>query len=58
MYADDTCIIYADSDMTNIENKFQSDFDNILMLVCHDNGILINLDKTKCMYISIHLTIN
>lgn len=50
MYADDTCLIYADSDLVNAVNKVQIDFNNICKWA-HDNGLVINLSKTKCMYI-------
>lgn len=50
MYADDTCLLYADKDLTVIENKIQEDFTNIIKWA-HDNGIVININKTKCMHV-------
>lgn len=50
MYADDTCLMYADRDLNVIQQKLQEDFDSI-MRWSHDNGIIINLSKTKCMHI-------
>lgn len=48
MYADDTCIVYSDTDQNNIQNVMQEDFDNVVRWA-HDNGIIINTKKTKCM---------
>ncbi|KAI5631398.1 reverse transcriptase (RNA-dependent DNA polymerase) domain-containing protein [Phthorimaea operculella] len=50
MYADDTCLLYADKDLNVIERKLQQDFTNIIKWA-HDNGIVINISKTKCMLI-------
>lgn len=51
MYADDTCIVYANKDQNTIENKIQKDIDNIIKW-SHDNGIIINIKKTKGMHLS------
>jgi hypothetical protein len=50
MYADDTCLVYADQDVTLIEARLQSDF-NSLLKWSHDNGILLNSSKTKYMLV-------
>lgn len=50
MYADDTCLVYADKDLSVIEKNIQEDFTNIVKWA-HDNGIIINISKTKCMII-------
>jgi hypothetical protein len=50
MYADDTCIIYSDTDQIKIQQAMQEDFNNIVRWA-HDNGIIINVSKTKCMAI-------
>ncbi|KAF9787706.1 hypothetical protein SFRURICE_003191 [Spodoptera frugiperda] len=50
MYADDTCLVYADRDLDVIERNIQDDLTNIIKWA-HDNGIIININKTKCMYI-------
>ncbi|CAG9137648.1 unnamed protein product [Plutella xylostella] len=51
MYADDMCIIYAHKDQDIIEKHIQSDLDSITKWA-HDNGIIINISKTKGMHIS------
>ncbi|KAL0841656.1 hypothetical protein ABMA28_013934 [Loxostege sticticalis] len=48
MYADDTCLVYSDTDQNQIQNIMQEDFDNVVRWA-HDNGIIINTNKTKCM---------
>ncbi|KAI5636537.1 reverse transcriptase (RNA-dependent DNA polymerase) domain-containing protein [Phthorimaea operculella] len=50
MYADDTCILYADSDLNIIQQKLQEDLDSVIKW-SHDNGIIVNMAKTKCMHI-------
>lgn len=50
MYADDTCIMYSGTDQYSIQKAVQQDFDNLVRW-SHDNGIIINLNKTKCMAI-------
>lgn len=50
MYADDTCLLCAHNDLNVIQNCIQTDLDNIVKW-SHDNGIIINLSKTKCMHI-------
>lgn len=51
MYADDTCLLYGGKDMKVISKAIQDDFDNIVRWA-HDNGLIININKTKCMLIS------
>jgi hypothetical protein len=51
MYADDTCLVCADRDITLIQQKLQYDFNNILKWA-HDNGIILNVTKTKCMLVN------
>lgn len=46
MYADDTCLLYAGKDEKIIENCIQEDFDSVVKWA-HDNGIILNLNKTK-----------
>lgn len=48
MYADDTCIVYSGTVQDRIQEAMQEDFDNVVRWA-HDNGILINIDKTKCI---------
>lgn len=50
MYADDTCIMYAHNNVKYIEQQIQQDLNNLLKW-SHDNGILLNIDKTKCMMV-------
>lgn len=50
MYADDTCLLYADKNLSVIESKIQEDFTQIIKWT-HDNGIIMNINKTKCMHI-------
>jgi hypothetical protein len=45
------CIIYADKDQHKIEGSIQSDLENIIKW-SHDNGIIINMSKTKGMHLS------
>lgn len=51
MYADDTCLTYSGRDCEMIRLAMQEDLDNVVKWA-HDNGILININKTKCMLIS------
>uniref|UniRef100_A0A2A4J7L6 Reverse transcriptase domain-containing protein n=1 Tax=Heliothis virescens TaxID=7102 RepID=A0A2A4J7L6_HELVI len=51
MYADDTCLVFADKELDVIERNIQEDLTNIIKWA-HDNGIIININKTKCMRIS------
>ncbi|KAL0883491.1 hypothetical protein ABMA27_016859 [Loxostege sticticalis] len=49
-FADDTCIISADRDVTIAESKLQHDF----LSICkwsHDMGLISNAQKTKMMHI-------
>lgn len=50
MFADDTCIMYADKDLGTIQSALQEDFNNITAWA-HDNGILLNATKTNIMHI-------
>lgn len=50
MYADDTCLLYSSKNLQTVIDKIQSDFENITKWA-HDNGIIINLSKTKCVHI-------
>ncbi|KAG7300644.1 hypothetical protein JYU34_014950 [Plutella xylostella] len=50
MYADDTCLLYAHKDLQIIQKCIQKDLENIIKW-SHDNGIIINMTKTKCMHI-------
>ncbi|KAJ8707310.1 hypothetical protein PYW08_010562 [Mythimna loreyi] len=50
MYADDMCLVYASKDIAEAQKCIQSDFENISKWA-HDNGIILNLSKTKCMHI-------
>ncbi|KAG7308626.1 hypothetical protein JYU34_005848 [Plutella xylostella] len=50
MFADDTCIMYADKDLGTIQSALQDDFNNITAWA-HDNGILLNATKTNIMHI-------
>ncbi|CAK1599095.1 unnamed protein product [Parnassius mnemosyne] len=50
MYADDMCLVYASKDITEVQKCIQGDFENISKWA-HDNGIILNLQKTKCMHI-------
>ncbi|KAG7302273.1 hypothetical protein JYU34_013767 [Plutella xylostella] len=50
MYADDMCILSAGKDLKAINSKIQDDFNSITKWA-HDNGIILNIKKTKCMYI-------
>jgi hypothetical protein len=51
MYADDTCLLYAHKDINHVTACIQEDFENILKW-SHDNGILLNTEKTKFLLIS------
>lgn len=50
MYADDTCLLYSHRDLNVIQNYIQEDVNNITKWA-HDNGIMINIKKTKCMHL-------
>ncbi|XP_048482765.1 uncharacterized protein LOC125489779 [Plutella xylostella] len=50
MYADDMCLLYAGKNMADMVRNVQGDFENISKWA-HDNGIILNLGKTKCMRI-------
>ncbi|CAH2106185.1 unnamed protein product [Euphydryas editha] len=50
MYADDMCVVSRSKDISIVQKNVQSDFDNITKWA-HDNGIILNFNKTKCMHI-------
>ncbi|XP_061724268.1 uncharacterized protein LOC133530373 [Cydia pomonella] len=50
MYADDMCLVLAGGDLSDMVTKVQDDFENITKWA-HDNGIILNINKTKCMRI-------
>lgn len=50
MYADDMCLFYASNNMEEARCQLQNDFENIIKWA-HDNGIIINVKKTKCLHI-------
>lgn len=50
MYADDMCLLYASKEMTEAHDNIQSDFESITQWA-HDNGIILNVAKTKYMHI-------
>ncbi|XP_037827190.1 uncharacterized protein LOC119615183 [Lucilia sericata] len=49
-YADDTAIIVADKNIQNATKLMQQQLD-IAAQWCHDNGLVINANKTKLMHI-------
>lgn len=51
MFADDTCIMYAERDLQLMQRCLQQDLDNITRWA-HDNGIILNLNKTHVMHIN------
>ncbi|XP_045541893.1 uncharacterized protein LOC123723359 [Papilio machaon] len=50
MYADDMCLLVAGRDLKRMERLMQNDFDRVVQWA-HDNGILLNIAKTKAMHI-------
>lgn len=50
MYADDLCILRAGGDITEICRLIQQDIDAVVKW-SHDNGIVLNSDKTKMLLI-------
>ncbi|KAI5633922.1 reverse transcriptase (RNA-dependent DNA polymerase) domain-containing protein [Phthorimaea operculella] len=50
MYADDMCLLYASHNILEARSEIQNDFDNIVKWA-HDNGIIININKTQCLRI-------
>lgn len=50
MYADDMCLLYGSKDISEVQSHVQEDFENITKWA-HDNGIILNLLKTKCMHL-------
>lgn len=50
MYADDMCLMYSSKNIQEARAVLQTDFDNITRWA-HDNGIILNLNKTKVMHI-------
>ena len=51
MFADDTCLLAADRDISKALQRLQTDF-TILNQWSHDVGLVLNASKTKLMYIS------
>ncbi|XP_045450960.1 uncharacterized protein LOC123659836 [Melitaea cinxia] len=50
-FADDTCLLVADSNINEPMEKLQIDFD-ALCRWCHDAGLVLNAQKTKLVHIS------
>lgn len=50
MYADDMCLMYSSKNIQEVRAVLQADFDNITRWA-HDNGIILNLSKTKVMHV-------
>ncbi|CAK1596247.1 unnamed protein product [Parnassius mnemosyne] len=50
MYADDMCLMYSSKNIKEIRAVRQADFDSIIRWA-HDNGIILNLNKTKVMHL-------
>lgn len=50
MYADDTCLLISGKDINAMVQQVQADFLNLTKWA-HDNGIILNVNKTKCMHI-------
>ncbi|XP_048479101.1 uncharacterized protein LOC105391608 [Plutella xylostella] len=50
MFADDLCAFLAGRDMAEVQRLVQEDVDNVIKW-SHDNGIIINADKTKMLVI-------
>ncbi|XP_059045776.1 uncharacterized protein LOC131841473 [Achroia grisella] len=50
MFADDLCTIHASGDIAEISRLVQEDVDNIVKW-SHDNGIILNIEKTKMLII-------
>jgi hypothetical protein len=46
MYADDSTIHISGGNISDIQTKFQEDL-NIIELLCKDNNMFINCNKTK-----------
>lgn len=49
-YADDTCLVAADKDLSKAEQSIQNDFDNLCKW-SHDAGLVINAGKTKTIHV-------
>lgn len=49
MYADDMCLAFASKNITEVQQGIQEDFDSVTKWA-HDNCIILNLSKTKCMH--------
>ncbi|KAM7352639.1 uncharacterized protein ACRADG_006262 [Cochliomyia hominivorax] len=49
-YADDTAIVVAETNLTTAIDQMQNQL-NIATKWCHDNGLIINANKTKVMHI-------
>jgi hypothetical protein len=50
-FADDTCLVAADKDIDKALKNLQTDF-TLLTKWSHDAGLVLNVDKTKLLYIS------
>ncbi|XP_035700622.1 uncharacterized protein LOC118433119 [Folsomia candida] len=48
LYADDACLYYSGNNVQEIQDKLNEDL-NLLLIWCHENGMKINLPKTKAM---------
>ena len=51
LFADDTTIYIIQTDKTLLQRNLQSTL-NLLHIWCKENGILLNTDKTKVMFIT------
>lgn len=49
-FADDTCLIAADRDISKAQHQLQADFTAICKW-SHDSGLVLNADKTKMLHI-------
>lgn len=49
-FADDTCLLAADTNIKSAQDRLQSDFD-LLNMWSHDFGLVLNTSKTKLLYI-------
>ena len=50
LYADDTTVYYIDQDKSALERHLQSSLDS-LQKWCRQNGMVLNIEKTKVMLI-------
>ena len=51
LYADDTTIYYSNCDKLELERNLQKSLD-CLQMWCRENGMILNMDKTKVMLIT------